>query len=652
MQGTIRPVLCVLFGLLSHTAISAPDYSTWTHYGGGQQGLQYSSLAQLNPDNVAGLRIAWVYRTGELSENAARRYAFQVNPVMVDNTLFVSTGSGIVIALDPAKGEEIWRFDPQLDRSQSPAEIGNRGVSLWRDPAASSGSACAQRVFIGILDSRLLALDAKTGKPCKDFGEQGTIYLNRDVRLRETSWLNYTLTSPPVIVGDTLVSGSSIGDNGAVDMEYGIVRGFDARTGARRWQWDPIPREPGNPVYREWQPQQARSTGAANAWAPLAADVERDLVFIPTGSASPDFYGGERLGDNRWANSLVALRASSGEFVWGRQLVHHDVWDYDLASQPTLVELTRNGVKLPAVIQGTKSGMIYTFHRETGEPLFDIEERPVPQSGVPGEQLSPTQPFPVAPPPISRQHPVTSDQAWGLALFDEWLCGRSFDKYRSEGIFTPPSIQGTLMLPSYGGGINWGGIAFDPVTETAVVNSNELATVVALIPRAEFEPLARSGDYPDSEFAHQAGTPYGMRRQPILSVIGTPCLEPPWGTVTAVNMRTGTLSWQRPLGTIEDIAPGPVPDLELGTPGMGGPIITGGGLIFTAAAMDNYLRALDLQSGEELWKGRLPAGGQATPMTYYLESTGRQYVVIAAGGHPGLGTTPGDYVIAFALEVH
>jgi quinoprotein glucose dehydrogenase len=649
MQGLLLGTF-VLFSLGSRSSFPAVDHSGWTHYGGGQEGLQYSSLRQLKPDNVSDLRVAWIYRTGELSDNAATPYAFQANPVMVDNTLFVSTGSGIVIALNPATGEESWRFDPELDRSRATAEKGNRGVSVWQDPAAAPGASCAQRVFIGILDSRLIALDGKTGEPCKDFGEQGVIYLNRDVRLRETSWINYTLTSPPVIVGDTLISGSAIGDNAAVDMEYGIVRGFDARTGELRWHWDPVPRGPENPVYREWQSDQARSTGAANAWAPLAADSGRDLVFVPTGSASPDFYGGERLGDNRWANSLVALRASTGEFVWGQQLVHHDVWDYDLASQPTLVELTRNGVSIPAVIQGTKSGMIYTFHRETGEPLFEIEERPVPQSPVPGEQLSPTQPFPVAPPPISRQYPVTGNHAWGLALFDEWLCKRAFDRYRNEGIFTPPSIEGTLLLPGYGGGINWGGIAFDPASETAVVNANDLPTVVALVPRQEFESLRGSGKYPDSEFAHQSGTPYGMRREPVLSVLGTPCIEPPWGTITAVSMRSGTLLWQRPLGTIEDLAPAPVPDLELGTPAMGGPIITAGGLVFTAAAMDNYLRALDLQTGEELWKGRLPAGGQATPMTYFLESTGRQYVVIAAGGHPGLGTTPGDFLVAFSLQ--
>ncbi|MEP6391348.1 MAG: pyrroloquinoline quinone-dependent dehydrogenase [Halioglobus sp.] len=640
-----------LFALLLPLGASvsyADEHTQWPHYGGSLGGGQYSDIKQINASNVGSLQPAWILRTGEMSKNAARPYGFQTNPILFDGKLLLSTSSGIVIAAEPSTGRELWRYDPELDRSRRPAEIGNRGVSAWQDPLALDDVACATRIYIGILDSRLIALDGTTGQPCSDFGNEGAIYLNRDVRLRESDSLEYSITSPPVIVGDTLISGSSVGDNGAVELELGIVRGFDARTGIQRWQWDPIPRNPNTPGHSQWQPEQARATGAANAWAPLAADEARDLVFIPTGSASPDFYGGERLGDNRWANSLVALKASTGEFVWGQQLVHHDVWDYDLPAQPVLVDLDRDGTTIPAVIQATKMGMLFTFHRETGAPLFAIEERAVPQSDVPGEQLSPTQPFPVAPPPLSRQHLVTEADSWGLAGFDRWLCAREFSRYRSEGIYTPPSIQGTLMLPSYGGGMNWGGIAFDPLTQTVVANSNEFATVVALIPRNQFESLARSGEYPDSEFAQQSGTPYGMRRQPVLSVLGTPCLAPPWGTISAVDMKAGTIIWQKPLGTIEDLAPAPVPNLELGVPIMGGPIVTAGGLIFTAGAADNYLRALDLESGEELWKGRLPAGGQATPMTY-IDSSGKQFIVIAAGGHPGLGTTPGDYVVAFAL---
>jgi quinoprotein glucose dehydrogenase len=640
--------LCLAI-LFAGVAWGQHDDQDWTHYGGGPAGLQYSPLRQINTSNVTALRPQWIYRSGEMGEGLLRPLAFQSNPVVVNGRLFLSTGSGIAIALDAANGKEIWRFNPALDRNTATSEIANRGVLVWRDPQADTGAICAERVYIGILDSRLFSLDAVTGKPCEEFGENGVIWLNRGVRLRDSSWVQYLLTSPPIVVGDTLISGSAIGDNAAVEMELGVVRGFNARTGELRWSWDPIARAPEQARANGWEPQQAARTGAANAWAPLAADFERDMVFIPTGSASPDFYGGERLGDNRWANSLVALRASTGEFLWGQQLVHHDVWDYDTSAQPTLVDLTVDGERVPAVLQGNKTGMIYTFHRVTGEPLIPIEERPVPQSGVPGEALSPTQPFPLAPPPLARQQALTSDDAWGLFLLDEWKCGQEIDRYRSEGIFTPPSRQGSLMLPGYGGGINWGGIAFDPQREIAVAHTNELPTVVGLVPRRDFAQLDEGSLGVGANTAVQAGTPYGMWRKPLLSMLSVPCLTPPWGTISAVDMRAGTILWQKPLGTIEDIAPAPVPNLELGTPGMGGPIVTGSGLIFVGAAMDNYLRALDLASGRELWKGRLPASAQATPMTYFLESSGKQYVVIAAGGHSGIGTQAGDYLVAFAL---
>ncbi|MDH5737437.1 MAG: PQQ-binding-like beta-propeller repeat protein, partial [Gammaproteobacteria bacterium] len=424
---------------------------------------------------------------------------------------------------------------------------------------------------------------------------------------------------------------------------------FDARTGAMRWVWDPIPRTGSDPAQLDWQPDQLQKTGAANAWAPLAADIDRRMVFVPTGSASPDFYGGERRGSNRYANSLVALAAETGRVIWAQQLVHHDVWDYDVPAQPTLVELEREGKMIPAVLQATKMGFIFSFHRETGEPLFAIEERPVPRQGEAGEDLSPTQPFPVAPPPLTRQSPVTEEDAFGFALVDKWLCAREIARYRSEGIYTPPSVQGSLMLPGWAGGMNWGGLAVDPATGIAVANVNDLAGLVALIPRDQFVQQANSGDYPLAEFAAQAGTPYGMRRQPLLSIFGAPCVKPPWGTLAAVDMRNGTIKWQVPLGTTKDLAPWPLDNMALGVPNIGGPIITAGGLIFIAAATDNFLRAFDLETGEELWKGRLPAGGQATPMTYSLSTNGRQYIVIASGGHPGLGTAPGDYLVAFSL---
>ncbi len=588
----------------------------------------------MHADNLDRLKIAWTYQTGERGQDSAAQFAFQANPILVENRLYLSTGSGIVIALEPASGREIWRYDPGFPREKRPAESGNRGVSSWIDPSAAPGAPCRHRIYVGVLDSRLISLDGAVGTPCKDFGEGGTLNLGEAAGASPGDAIEYTLTSPPAIVGDMVISGSSIGDNRAANLELGIVRGFDARSGAERWRWDPIPRDAARPAYREWDAEQVRRTGAANAWAPLSADPELGLVYVATGSASPDFYGGERRGDNRHANSLVALRASSGELVWARQLVHHDVWDYDLPAQPALVQMERDGIQIPAVIQVTKMGLVFSFDRRSGEPVFAIEERPVPQGGVPGEQLSPTQPFPVAPPPLVRHGSLHGD-AWGLAWFDERSCARQLAELRSGPLYTPPSLEGPVSRPGYTGGLNWGGMAFDPDSQLLVTNAMEIPSVVALVPRAEYRTQRDSGDYEGWEFGKQAGTPYGMRRQVLLSPLGVPCSTPPWGTLTGVDMAAGTIKWQVPLGTIEDLAPAPVPNLALGVPNIGGPILTGSGLVFIGAAADNYLRAFDASTGEELWRGRLPGGGQATPMSYRYQD--RQYIVIAAGGHPGVG---------------
>ena len=621
----------------------------WGHYGGGVSGLQYSARSQITKQNVGELTEVWRYRTGELGEGHREPFAFEANPILAEGRLYFPTGSAIVIALDPATGAEIWRHDPKIDRSRPHAEIANRGVTSWIDPAAGEGALCRHTIFVGTLDARLIALDGATGAPCPGFGENGEIDLDVDIRLEPTEWVTYTVTSPPVVVGDTLVVGSAIGDNQRVASELGIVRGIDARSGEERWRWDPIPRSAADPAFATWSRDEAANNGSANAWAPLAADSALGLVYVPTGSASPDFYGGERQGDNLYANSLVALRAATGEMVWHQQLVHHDLWDYDLAAQPTLVELRHDGKIIPAVLQATKMGLIFSFNRETGEPIFEIEERPVPQGGVPGEHLSPTQPFPVAPPPVARHDAVTGDDAWGLLFFDKRACASRIAAMRSDGIYTPPSIAGTIELPGFAGGINWGGLAFDPARQIAVVNAMNVAMEVALIPRDDLRRQYESGDFEGQEFARQTGTPYGMRRTALLSPIGAPCIAPPWGTLTAIDMEKGTINWQVPLGTIEDLAPAIVPNIEYGVQNLGGPIITASGLIFIGAAADDYIRAYDLENGIELWKGRLPAGGQATPMTFYLESNAKQYLVIAAGGHGRLGTTAGDYVVAYAL---
>jgi quinoprotein glucose dehydrogenase len=416
-------------------------------------------------------------------------------------------------------------------------------------------------------------------------------------------------------------------------MERGTVRAYDARTGALRWAFDPIPRDSTHPAWANWTPEAAAKTGAANAWAPIAADPERDMVFVPTGSAAPDFYGGERPGDNRYANSIVALRASTGRVLWHYQVVHHDLWDYDIAAQPTLLTVPRNGVDVPAVAVAAKTGFVFLLDRETGEPLFPVEERAVPASTVPGEITSPTQPVPTLPRPLHPQG-MTIQDVWGVNEDERAACRAAIEPLRNDGMFTPPSLDGTLMFPGFAGGVNWGGMAWDRGRNLLIVGIIRLPMWVRLHAREN----AQSGN--------QLGTPYRMTRAPLLSPQSVPCSKPPWSTLTAIDLVTGDIRWERPFGqvpTLKDV-PG---SGEWGSIHFGGSLVTQTGLVFIAAAQDQVLRAFDVETGDEVWKAELPAGGQATPMTY--EFGGRQYVVIAAGGHGNLGTTLGDYVVAYAL---
>jgi quinoprotein glucose dehydrogenase len=641
----MKKSLFLLSWLTASGALAAAPDAGWPVYGGDAGGTRYSALTQITPQNVDGLRVAWIFHTGELGKDVKdwERSAFEATPILHDGTLYLTTSSTNVVAVDAASGELRWRYDSHTNDRLHYSDGVSRGVSLWVDEASPATSACHARVFAPTLDSRLLALDAATGKPCEDFGEHGAVDLLKDVRSTDEpddEWRNYLVTSPPVILDGKVIVGSSVGDNRAVEEELGIVRAFDARSGKLAWSWDPIPRDSSNPVYKEWAPESVKLASAANAWAPLSADPARHLVFVPTGSASPDFFGGERPGDNRWANSVVALDADTGKLVWGYQLVHHDLWDYDLASQPALVDLVHDGRHVDALIQATKTGFLYTFDRLSGAPLFPITEKPVPQDAVPGETPSPTQPFPAAPPPLVRQGPVTPDDAWGVAWFDTRACRERIGSYRSEGIFQPPSTKDSIMQPGNAGGMNWGSLAFDPQRQIAVVNSMDLPFVVALVPRAQLHEEYMSGKYKDFDYARQEGTPYGMRRTAFKSGLGIPCVKPPWGRLTGVDMATGTIKWQIPLGDT------PFIHMNLGMPGLGGPIVTASGLVFIAASLDDRFRAFATDTGKLLWEVKLPAGGQATPMTYSVD--GRQYLVIAAGGYKG-DSTRGDYLIAYAL---
>ena len=513
-----------------------------------------------------------------------------------------------------------------MNLSHNYSEVSSRGVSAWIDTKAKPVQPCRLRIFIGTLDGRLIGLDGKTGQPCVDFGDKGEVNLTKDAATA-TEWTGgYQVTSAPAIAGDLVITGSSIADNWKVDTGRGIVRAFDARTGKLRWTWNPTP----------WADKTEPRTGGGNAWSTLSVDAKEDLVFIPVGSSAPDYYGGIRKGDDKWSNSVVALRASSGKFVWGFQAVHHDLWDYDVASQPTLFTW-KDGT--PAIVINTKMGHVFVLNRLTGAPLLPVEERPVPQSTIPGEQSWPTQPFSN----ISLvPEKITPQDAWGPTPQDEAWCKAKIAASQWDGMFTPPSLQGIVVFPGNVGGVNWGSAAYDPSHHIMVANTNRLIAWMKLIPRDQY--AAENNKDQDNrifgEFGEQKGAPYGLYRTFLFSPSRLPCNKPPWGTTEAVDLFTGKTVWDVPLGTM-------VPGQQTGSLNLGGPMITAGGLVFTSAAMDLQLRAFDIETGTELWKYQLPAGGQAIPMSYSIH--GKQYIVIAAGGHGKLHTKQGDYVLAFAL---
>jgi len=617
----------------------------WPNYGNDPGGMRYSSLAQINRENVSKLQVAWIFHTGDISDGKgdSKRSGFETTAILVDGTLYFTTPFNRVIALDPETGKQRWAYDPKIELTLDYGDgLVNRGVATWIDTRRSSGQACRRRIYEATQDARLLALDAATGKPCLDFGEYGQVNL-RSVPGYRAGW--YHMTSPPTVIDDLVVIGSAIDDNQRATMPDGVVRAFDARSGALRWSWDPIPvASAAGPNHGKEDKE--RHSGAANAWSIMSVDQQRDLIFVPTGSASPDYYGGLRPGDNKWANSVVALHAKTGEIAWGFQLVHHDLWDYDTAAPPLLTTLRHEGEKVDVVIQGNKTGFLYVLNRDTGRPIFPVEERRVPASDVPGELASPTQPFPVAPPPLAPQT-ISAEDAWGPTAQDRETCRNWIRGLRNEGIFTPPSLQGTLAVPGNIGGMTWSGYAFDPQHNLLVANTNNLVAKVKLIPRADFwkdEVRAEEGDY-----APQAGTPYGLFRRFLQSPSDLPCTAPPWGLLTAVDMTEGKIRWQVPLGSMQDFG-GKQPPVPGGSISLGGPIVTAGGLVFIAGTFDPYIRAFDIETGKELWKAKLPASGNATPMTYQLGPKGKQYLVIAAGGHPKITEESlGDALVAFTL---
>jgi len=590
---------------------------------------QYSPLAQIRTDNVARLEVAWTYRTGEplvALAGGGRPPAFEATPVYAFGLLYVGTPYGKVIALDPETGQERWAFDARIPRAASFGDFANRGVSVWTDAKKDAGP-CRERVFFASIDARLVALDARTGAACADFGKQGEIDLKTGLRRGPEYLGEYEQTSPPAVIDDLVVVGSAIADNHRAASVTGEVRAFDARTGALRWTFDPLPDNP--------------EAGGANAWSRIVTDPDRHLVFVPTGSPSPDYYGGLRRGDNRFANSVVALRAATGAVAWHFQTVHHDLWDYDVATPPSLFATERGGRTVAGVAVGSKTGHLFLLDRETGAPLFPVEERPVPASDVPGEAASRTQPFPTLPPALVPQR-LGADEAWGASEADRSWCREQMQALRSEGIFTPPSLRGTLVIPGNVGGLHWGGVAFAREQGLLIAPTNRLVALARLVPQAEVGGYRK--EHPDRETTGQRGAPYAMSRIFLRAPSGLPCNPPPFGTLSAVEVATGKIRWEVPLGQLP--FPGARP--EWGSVNLGGPLATGGGLVFIGASVDPAIRAFDAATGAVLWKGALPASARSVPMSFQGPS-GKQYVVIAAGGHdPAFGPLD-NAIVAFRL---
>lgn len=629
----------------------------WRYYGRTPRGERWSPLTQIGQQNVDQLQPAWEYRTGDVARSGENKngyeFNFEVTPIKVGDTLYICTPHSQVIALDAVSGAERWRFDPKPETGNN-AYLACRGVAYYEAPA---GTECPQRIISPVADARLVALDANTGKPCANFGDQGFVSLRQ--HLGDVPKGFHFVTSPPLVVRDRVILGGWIYDGQKTNEPSGAVRAFDPITGQIAWAWDV-----GRPesVVSHPAPDENFTPGTPNAWGVYTADVERGLVYLPTGNAVPDYYGAKRRPfDEKYSSSVVALDIETGAPRWSFQTLHHDLWDMDVPIGPTLVDLQdTNGKNVPALVQTTKRGELFVLNRETGEPVAQVAEKPAPQGGLPDEPVSATQPYSVGMPSFAPPQ-IEEKDAWGVTPIDQMLCRIEFRSLDYKGAFTPFSLdKKTLVYPAFDGVIDWHGASVDPERKRLYANLSYIPFVAQTLERSDaekkglVEPWDGKGQPPrPKKFAinPQYGTPYVVKVDPWLGLLGAPCKAPPWGQLAAVDLRTRSVVWKHDVGTTRDMGP---MGLHVNLPfptgifNIGGNVTTRSGLIFMGATADDYLRAFDAQNGKELWKARLPAGGQATPMTY-MGKNGRQYVVIAAGGHGGLQTRSGDYVEAFAL---
>lgn len=625
---------CAAFVLAAGVTAGAPAQAqdaVWDTFNGDLAARKYAPAAQITPDNVDRLEVAWELNTGDVSDGSGDlpETVWSATPLFVNDTVYLGTPFYRILALEPDTGKIKWAYDSQsrLEALTQPG-LKNRGVAYWQAEDPSAGTPCQRRVYIGTMDATLHAVDADNGKRCADFGADGVLDVNR-WNTTNDRW-PLSILQPPTVYGDTLFIGWAGKDWESATAPPGTVFAVDARTGDLKWTFQAIP-----------DALRAR-TGTANVWASMSVDAERGILYLPISSPSPNYFGGNRLEDIPLATSVTALDTDTGEVLWSRQLVHHDIWDYDTNAAPTLIDLQKDGETLPALIQTTKQGFLFVLNRVTGEPVFRVEERAVPASDIPEERAAPTQPFVAVPPP-------TNDDDWpGVYWLADWTslgyCSRRAEALRYEGRFTPPSLQGTLVYPPTSGGMQWGGGALDPQRNVFYVNSSSIVQIFQLIPRAQYEKEA-SGSGAELGYYPQEGSPYGFRLSNFVNPLGMPCWKPPYGSLSAYDMTTGERLWKRPFGMVQKW--GFYMPESWGSPTIGAPVMTGGGVLFIGASMDARVRAIDPADGQELWRAQVQAPAVATPAVYTYR--GREYVVFVAGGNPILKPQVGDHVVAYAL---